>query len=372
MRRHLLLLTLLLAATPAHADTLLKAQRTLTGLDILRLEGDRLHYRLPGGSELAVDIRDVDVLAIDAAPTFASATNLLDRKPAEAAALLSTLLRNPPPGEPWAAPLIHRSLVSALDQAQRPEEAARAHAALALNYDNPALLDRPPRRSLATASLAQRDAAAQALRAAADAPPISEAVREHLRTLADGLTHRNGNGNGNDVTAEADRLDPPDPPARTGAAPTGLPLPRSLSRRPHPATTALVRGDATRALELVDAALAAPTTGRDPGSGVDASAQALHLVRGLALLHQADADPGSDAQAASLDAGLAFARARVLSGGPGAVHTAATLGLVDLARALGHDQPAERLLDQARAWLRHADNEPALTRRLTLLEQNRP
>ena len=73
MPRPLLTVAVTLSLTlPTYADTLrkLRSGRTLTNVDVLRLDGDRLRYRLASGSELAADVADLDLLAIDAAPTF--------------------------------------------------------------------------------------------------------------------------------------------------------------------------------------------------------------------------------------------------------------------------------------------------------------
>ncbi|MEM1099183.1 MAG: hypothetical protein AAGH92_10390 [Planctomycetota bacterium] len=314
------------------------------GIEIVGIREGELVY-LVADAERTAPLERVTDIRIDAHPTYTQAVNFLEAGQArDAAGMLRNVLRNANQREGWLKQFASWRLVQALDAQGAGEETAAAFAALVGTAPDPFFLTNPPTSSLAglegeaadraTARLerAQRNAGNEA-RAAIDA--MLAVLSGEAPVGSEAETSEDGDGSG---------ISSPE------AADSAVALPATLANTDDPAVDLLRAGRFADALTMAESQLRSGT-GR---------LQQRTFVKALAMLKLAEETGEREAY---LDAGLEFMRVVVMSRDTSAYLGPALLEAAVVHRAVGADELADALFEEASLLLDEQD-EPDYFRRL--------
>ncbi|MEM7577396.1 MAG: hypothetical protein AAF328_07950 [Planctomycetota bacterium] len=343
-------LTLLVTGPPATADQISLNGIAVPGIEIIGVNEGQLIYLVAGG-ERSAPLESVSNIRIDAHPTYTQAVNFLEAGQArDAAGMLRNVLRNANQREGWLKQFASWRLVQALDQQGAGEETAAAFAALVGITPDPFFLADPPTQSLAgLEGDARQRAQARLERAQRGA---SEEARASITTMLAVLS------------GEAAELSETDAAAKEAAGvvnadrvtDSAVALPATLANSDDAAVDLLRDGRFADALIMVDSQLR-----NDPGR-----LQQRTFVKALAMLKLAEETNDRDAY---LDAGLAFMRVVVMSRETSAYLGPALLEAAVVHRAVGADELADALFEEALLLIDEQD-EPDYYRRYTELTGN--
>ena len=336
-------------ADDTRADQISLDGIAVPGIEILAIRDGELIY-LIGGAERSSPLTQVSDLRIDAHPTYTQAVNFLKAGQArDAAGMLRNVLRNANRDEAWLKQFASWRLVQALDAQGVGEETAAAFAALVGIEPDPFFLTDPPTRSLASLEGEPAARAREHLeRAKRRAGDDALAAIDQLLAVLDGQS-----------PVAADPAD--DPGAGTIARPaveSAVALPATLGASDDPAVILLRSGRFADAITLLDSQMRS-----DPGR-----LQQRTFLKALGMLKLAEA---TDDRNALLDAGLQFMRVVAMARDGSAYLGPALLEAGVVHRAIGADDLADALFEEASLLIDEQD-EPDYFRRYAQLTGNRP
>ncbi|MEM8781429.1 MAG: hypothetical protein AAGE65_01115 [Planctomycetota bacterium] len=319
----------------AVADQITLDGIAVPGIEIVGIRDGHLVY-LVAGAERMSPLEEVTNLRIDAHPTYTQAVNFLEAGQArDAAGMLRNVLRNANRNEGWLRQYASWRLVQAIDAQGAGEETAAAFAALVSIGPDPFFLADPPTRSLAGLEGDGLDRARAVLeRAQRNAGDEARAALQAMIAVLDGEAPAAAN------EPDAVNTDPTVTPGRH--AESAVALPATLASSDDPAVDLLRRGRFADAVTMVDSQLR-----NDPGR-----LQQRTFVRAVAMLKLAEASGDRDAY---LDAGLEFMRVVVMSRAGGAYLGPALLETAVVHRAVGADEIADALFEQASSLIDEQD-----------------